>query len=123
MAIEEAKTLAYASDVGRGAGRTPIGIILFACSHLLLGGVMLLGGVPLVANAWGRSAATVDLLLAVLMICTAVPMTVGGAALVVKGQLAWWVSLISFAVLAAVEGAFASFVFGCTARMAREGAS
>src|SRR5437870_1049842 len=32
----------YASHVAHGTGRTPIGIVLFACSHLLLGGVLLL---------------------------------------------------------------------------------
>jgi hypothetical protein len=100
----------YASNVGHGTGRTPIGIILFAASHLLLGGVFALSIARFVsrtplATSWMQ-------LLAVTMVIAALSMIGGGAMLLMKGRGAWLLSLTAFIWLAVSEIVLAALGMG-----------
>jgi len=96
----------YASHVAHGTGRTPIGIILFSASHLLLGGVIALAivrfllRVPLAdRNALTWVAAIGGF---------SVAMMVGSGMLLMKGRVAWMVSIAAFAIVAMYEIALAA---------------
>jgi hypothetical protein len=95
----------YASHVAHGTGRTPIGIILFAASHLLLGGVivaaaaMLLRVIP--QSEWTRKPE--NLIWPALAAALAVSMLTGGVTLLLKGRTAWATCVVSFTSLAIAE--------------------
>src|SRR5437773_8560695 len=105
--LNEEKTplIPYASHLAHGTGRTPIGIILFAASHLLLGAVLLLIA-WIMSQQLARAPARVtglEWLAAALIALAGVPMLAGGVALLLKGRLARAIALVSFVVLAAFE--------------------
>jgi len=114
----ERPLMPYASHAAAGTGRTPIGIILFAASHLLLGGVLMLAAVTMTRQALARPAAVapVDWLVTALIALLAMPMLVGGVALLLKGSLAWVVSVISFTLLAFFEAMTIAYAIGMTTR-------
>jgi len=91
----------YASHVAHGTGRTPIGIILFAASHLLLGGFL-----AFAAYRFGGRAGV--WFFEVTVFLAAFAMMLGGASLLMKGQWAWLTSLVSFSWLAVCEAAVAA---------------
>jgi hypothetical protein len=99
----------YASHVTHGTGRTPIGIILFAASHLLLGGVIvaalatLLPAIP--RSEWTRKPE--NLIWPVLASALAFSMLAGGVTLLLKGRVAWAACVISFTALAIAEASAA----------------
>jgi hypothetical protein len=101
----------YASHVAHGTGRTPIGIILFAASHLLLGGVIVFALVRLLRivprGAWSRNPE--DLIWPILAAVLATSMIAGGIALLLKGRSMWITAVASFGCLATAE-AFAAVV-------------
>jgi hypothetical protein len=94
----------YASHVSHGTGRTPIGIIMIAASHLMLGAaicavtVMVIRAAPLQARTdpknvlWFAAAGAL-----------AVSMLVGGMLLLLKGSAAWGASIVSFTCVALAE--------------------
>src|SRR5437764_413700 len=113
----------YASHVAAGTGRTPIGIIMFAASHLLLGGVLMLAAFTMARQAWARLAIAtpVDGLVIALVALLAMPMVVGGVALLLKGSAAWRTSVVSFTVLATFETLTIAYSIGMTVRYLRQG--
>jgi hypothetical protein len=112
--------IGYASHVAHGTGRTPIGIILFAASHLLLGAVLLLIA-WIIFQQLARAPARVtalDWLAAALIALAGVPMLVGGVALLLKGSVAWTVALASFVLLAIFEAIAIAYAVAMTVRYA-----
>jgi hypothetical protein len=112
-----APLMSYASHVAAGTGRTPIGIILFAASHLLLGGVLMLAALLMSHRArdaqdWAGVAAVAVL---------GVPMLPGGVALLLKGRVAWTAAVMSFFVLTVMEAATLAYAVGMTCRYAIQG--
>ena len=113
----------YASHVAAGTGRTPVGIIMFAASHLLLGGVLLLmSGIMFtqLMNYRGRTT-PLDWLAAALVAVPSLPMLVGGIMLLLKGGLAWTAAVISFAALAVCEAIAIAYSASMTVRYVRQG--
>jgi hypothetical protein len=97
----QVELIPYASHVAHGTGRTPVGIILFAASHLLLGGVLALAIVRFIARV---SLATAWMqLFTVAMVMAALSMIGGGAMLLMKGRGAWMLSITAFTWLAVSE--------------------
>ena len=99
----------YGSHVEHGTGRTPIGIILFAGAHLLLGAVIVVA-----AARWFRVVPTSEwtrkpenLVWPTLAAALAASMLAGGVTLLLKGRAAWLTAVASFACLATFE-AFAA---------------
>ena len=94
----------YASHVAHGTGRTPIGIIMIAASHLMLGAaicaitVMVMRAAPPQARTdpktilWFAAAGAL-----------AVSMLAGGMLLLLKGPYAWGASVVSFTCVALAE--------------------
>jgi hypothetical protein len=100
----------YASHVAHGTGRTPIGIILFAASHLLLGGVIVLAfgrymSQLVVVSAWMK-------LFAVATVVMAFSMLGGGTMLLMKGRGAWMLAITAFMWLAVSEIVMAALGLG-----------
>jgi len=100
----------YASHVAQGTGRTPIGIILFASSHLLLGGVIVLAIARFVsqmslASGWMK-------LFAVAMVVMSFSMLGGGTMLLMKGRGAWMLAITAFTWLAVSEIIMAALGLG-----------
>jgi hypothetical protein len=118
--------IAYASHVAHGTGRTPIGIVLFACSHLLLGAVLLLIAWVMfqqLARMYAVAPARVtpiEWLAAGLVAVAAVPMLVGGVTLLLKGRLAWIIAVVSFFVLAVFESIAIAYSVAMTVRYAMQ---
>ena len=107
---DELQLIPYASHVAHGTGRTPIGIILFAASHLLLRGVLVLSVgrfLPrtLLASGWMQ-------LFAVAVVVATLSMLSGGVMLLMKGRGAWVLSVTSFLWLAACEAIVAALGVG-----------
>jgi uncharacterized membrane protein len=112
--------LPYATDASTRAGHTPVGIVMFAASHLLFGAALLLvawvlerkmpPGVPMLERS-------VPLLIAL----GALPMLSGGTALLLKGPTVWAIALISFSLVVAVECLVAAHASAMTVRYMREG--
>jgi hypothetical protein len=100
----------YASHIAQGTGRTPIGIILFASSHLLLGGVIVL--------AIGRFMSQMSLtsgwmkLFAVAMVVMSFSMLGGATMLLMKGRGAWMLAITAFTWLAVSEIIMAALGLG-----------
>jgi hypothetical protein len=108
----------YASHVAQGTARTPIGIILFATSHLLLGGVLLLAAFVLLR--WVLLRPTVpDWIVFAAVMFLALPMLTGGVALLLKGPLAHAAALASFTLLSVLEAATIAYAAGITVRYVR----
>lgn len=107
----------YASHVAHGTGRTPIGIILFAGSHLLLGGLL----AWCLAGAWReiRSLSTLhpsDWLSLLLVMVLATSMLVAGCAILLKGRMAWRITLAACSLLSLGEAVAAAFGAGMMVR-------
>ena len=95
----------YASHVAHGTGRTPIGIMLFACSHLLLGAV--LAYLMLAVISRYAVVARYQVFFRIMMTGASAMMILGGVALLLKGRTAWICSVLSFAALALFEAGLA----------------
>ena len=111
MAVDEPQPelIPYAT-VAHGTGRTPVGIILFAAAHLLMGGFCLL-----VVGRWAAGHSIDNSWMKFFAICVVVGalcMIGGGATLLMKGQGAWIASLSAFAWLAVCEAAVAAMGVG-----------
>ena len=113
----------YASHVAHGTGRTPVGIVMFAASHLLLGGTLLLTAWVMCRQAMRFSARVmpVDWLVIGLVALAALPMLVGSITLLLKGPIAWGVAVASFFLLAVFEALAIAYSAGMTVRYARQG--
>jgi hypothetical protein len=92
----------YASHVSAGTGRTPIGIVLIACSHLLLGALVEIWIVAVIRQL--NRISPLGWTLFILAGVGAAAMIVGALALLLKGRTAWTTALASFIVLATAEG-------------------
>jgi hypothetical protein len=109
--------MTYESRAETGSGRTPVGIILFAASHLLLGAALLLvcfmmyRAVP--ASARLRP---VDWAALAIPLCIGGAMAAGATALLLKGRTAWRMALLAFVVLAMAESAAGAFGLGMAVR-------
>ena len=95
----------YASHVAHGTGRTPIGIVLFAASHLLLGALLLFKMGELAGSA--QPTRPSDTFFAVAVFAAATSMLGGGTALLLKGRGAWIFAIVAFTSLGAWETALA----------------
>jgi len=115
----------YASHVAAGTGRTPIGIIMFAASHLLLGGTLFLTAGIMLRNlmVWRARAGWVDWLVAALVALEATPLVFGAVMLLLKGTLAWAAAVASFSVLAVFEAIAIAYSISMTVRYVRQGNS
>lgn len=91
----------YASHVSAGTGRTPIGIVLFSCSHLLLGALIEIWIVAVINQV--NRVTPLGWFLFILGGVGAAAMIVGALALLLKGPAAWMIALASFIVLAIAE--------------------
>ena len=91
----------YASHVSAGTGRTPIGIVLFACSHLLLGALIEIWIVAVINQV--NRVTSLGWFLFILGGIGAAAMIVGALALLLKGPAAWTTALASFISLALAE--------------------
>jgi hypothetical protein len=113
----------YASHVAAGTGRTPIGIIMFAASHLLLGGTLFLTAGLMFRSlvVWRARAGWEDWLVAGLVALAAVPMVVGAVMLLLKGTIAWTAAVASFTVLAIFEAIAIAYSISMTVRYVRQG--
>ncbi len=110
----------YATPASAGTGRTPIGIIMFAASHILLGGVLLLAALVIFFQLRHRPLSEDWIVIPVLMLLAA-PMITGGVGLLLKGQTAWRGAVVSFAVLSALEAGTFAYAVGMTVRYALQG--
>src|SRR5438034_11315030 len=116
--------MAYASHAAHGTARTPIGIVMFACSHLLLGGVLILTDWIMfqrLAMAPRGSRDPLEWLVVALIGVSSLPMLAGGMALLLKGNLAWIAGVASFMLLAVFEAAAIAYALGMTVRYMRQG--
>jgi hypothetical protein len=107
----------YASDVALGSGRTPVGIILFAAGHLLLGAALALWAaivVPRLIRFRGPEPAF--FILGAFAAIIAVSALLGGCALLIKGRFAWGLSVISFTLLGIGEAIGCAFGAGMLVR-------
>ena len=113
--------ISYASPVAQGAGRTPIGIIMFAASHLLLGGVLVLAAVIIAERMPTARLAPGEAMVPYLIALAAMPMIAGGLALLLKGRAAWTAAVVSFAALAVFEAVTICYATAMTIRYLRQG--
>jgi hypothetical protein len=104
----------YASHVAHGTGRTPIGIILFAAWHLLMGGVLAF----VLVNIVRRYTVVLphQMISRLLLAGTAAMMIAGGTVLLLKGRLAWFCSHACFYVLALLHAGNAAHLMWWSAR-------
>jgi hypothetical protein len=109
----------YASHVSRGTARTPIGIILFAASHLLMGAVLMLAAFMILRRVMARPRK--EDWGVVVNIIVALPMLTGGLALFLKGRAARTAAVMSFSVLAALESIVIAYAVGMTVRYIADG--
>lgn len=116
----ETPLMAYASHVSAGTGRTPVGIIMFAASHLLLGGVLLLSAYVIYRQVNRRPVLTDWIVMAVL-VSLAAPMISGAVALLLKGHLAWGIAVASFALVGALEAGILAYATGMLVRYFAQG--
>ena len=116
----ETPLMSYASHVEMGTGRTPVGIIMFAASHLLLGGVLMLSAFAIFQHV-RRGPVNEDWIVLPVLFLLAAPMVTGGLALLLKGAIAWFAAVVSFALLAALEAGTFAYAVGMTVRYAARG--
>ena len=104
---EKPELIPYASHIAHGTGRTPIGIVLFAASHVLLGAWLLfkMGEIAGAAQPTGPS----DTFFTVAVLAAATSMLGGGTALLLKGRGAWIFGVVAFTSLGAWETALATW--------------
>jgi len=109
--------VAYASDVALGSGRTPVGIILFAAGHLLLGAALALWLAIILPRLLRiRGPQPAFFILAAFGAIIALSALTGGCALLVKGRFAWIASVISFTLLGIGEAIGCAFGAGMLVR-------
>ena len=96
----------YASHVAHGTGRTPIGIILFAAGHLMMGGVLAFAMFHIVRRY--AVVAPYQMYFRIMLAGTSAALIAGGAMLLLKGRAAWILAIVSFVVLAMFESALAA---------------
>jgi len=113
--------IAYASHAAHGTGRTPIGIIMFASSHLLLGGVLAFAAIVIAQRMRQYAQAAGEAYVPLLILLAAAPMLAGGLALLLKGLRAWTIAIVSFSILAFFEALTITYASGMTVRYLREG--
>lgn len=109
--LSDKPLMQYASDVAEGAGRTPVGIVMFAGSHLLLGGFLLWFGWPFAQHAWLGRKLDGEALFATIVLATAIPMLIGGGTLLCKGRSRWLASVAAHTLLALNESLLAAYGF------------
>jgi hypothetical protein len=109
--------ISYATPASAGTGRTPIGIIMFAASHILLGGVLTLAAVVIFLQLRHRPFSEDWIVIPVLM-ALASPMITGGISLLLKGEGAWRAAVASFTMLSVLEAGTFAYAVGMTVRYA-----
>ena len=114
---DQPELIPYASHAAHGTGRTPIGIILFASGHLLMGASTLFAIARFVARVSLESAWMQ--LFAIAVVVAALSMIGGGAMLLMKRRGAWILSLTSFTWLAMCEAVVAALGTGWFVRPLR----
>lgn len=115
MESDSTNSLQYSTDAARGAGRTPIGIILSAVCHLLLGSLLVLLGYGLVHEAWLARQFDAEMVAGIVILIAAVPMLGAGITLLLKGKRAWITCVIFHVMLAIGESILAAWGFGSAA--------
>jgi hypothetical protein len=117
MPLVDDRLMPYASEIARGSGRTPIGIIMFAASHLLLGACCAVWLSMVWRMAPMAQFRPCEWLLIGWVIVITIGSLTGGCALLLKGRGAWMSSIAAMAVLAVGESAGIAFGAGMVAHM------
>jgi hypothetical protein len=112
--------LPYATDASTRAGHTPVGIVMFAASHLLFGGALLLVALVL-TRKMPPGVPMLERSVPLLIGLGALPMLSGGVSLLLKGPTVWAIALISFTLVIAAECLVAAHASAMTVRYMQQG--